>query len=113
MIRRIEFVLGLLLVAGLLSLHGVFLAHSGALWRDEVNSVNLASASLSEFRDNLQFDSFPIFWFVVLRVWIASGLGATDFGLRLLGGSRCCGVGARLEPGCSRTSGTNRPTSTS
>ncbi len=67
-------------------LHVVVLVSAGALWRDEANSVNLASApSWVAIWNNLQFDSFPMLWPLALRVWIAAGVGTTDAGLRVLG----------------------------
>ena len=72
--------------------HLVVLFYSGPLWRNEVNTVNVAALpSLAEVWHNLQFDSFPILWFLVLRVWIGCGFGG-DFALRLLG----CGVGLAI-----------------
>jgi hypothetical protein len=78
-------------LAGALSLtwiifHLRFFLHAGGLWRDEVNSVNLAnSPTLAELWRNIEYDSFPILWHLVLRAWIHTGIGSTDAGLRLLG----------------------------
>ena len=86
MIRKVEWAVALVATAALVGLHAVFLAHAGGLWRDEANSVGLATLpSPSEIWANLQFDSFPALWFVALRSWIAAGLGASDLGLRALG----------------------------
>jgi hypothetical protein len=64
----------------------VVTSQAGALWRDEVNSVNTVSAaSLPEFLRLSEFDSFPLLWLLLLRAWIASGAGASDFGLRIFG----------------------------
>ena len=63
----------------------LFLQNAGGLWRDEANSVRLSSMPLRELWANLQFDSFPVVWFAVLRGWSACGLGSTDPGLRALG----------------------------
>ncbi len=43
-----------------------------------------------------EYDSFPILWPLVLRGWVALGLGATDFGLRVLGLTVGLGVLAML-----------------
>jgi hypothetical protein len=60
--------------------------HAGALWRDEVNSVSMATyPSLATTWARLQFDSFPMLWYVALRAWIRTGLGQTDGGLRVFG----------------------------
>jgi hypothetical protein len=67
-------------------LHIVFGMHAGALWRDEVNSLEIATMrGLSEMWSNLCFDSFPALFFVVLRV--AAGVPATvsDATLRVFG----------------------------
>src|SRR5437870_5335996 len=61
-------------------LHFHFLCHAGALWRDEVNSVNLASMpSVFEVWRLTEFDSFPVLWTLLLRGWMHIGLGVTDF----------------------------------
>ncbi len=75
-------------------LHVGLLFHAGALWRDEVNTVAVASLpTVSDVWNNLQFDSFPMAWLLVLRTWINTGL-AGDFALRILG---CCvGLGIIL-----------------
>jgi hypothetical protein len=81
----------LLMLALMLTLLGVgyhvFLTlRAGGWWRDEVNSVNIAT--LPRLRDawiNNQYDSFPILWFIVLRAWHAVGFAATDAGWRVLG----------------------------
>jgi hypothetical protein len=63
-------------------LHLTLLVHAGALWRDEVNLVNLAALpGLS----GLQQDSFPVAMPLVARAWSKLGLGNTDFGWRCLG----------------------------
>jgi hypothetical protein len=68
------------------SLHVAVWFSAGALWRDEANSVNLASAaSWVEIWNNLQFDSFPMLWPLALRASIAASVGTTDAGLRGLG----------------------------
>lgn len=58
--------------------------HAGALWRDEVNTVELASEPLSSTYANLQYDSFPLLWFIVLRNFMHVA-GSDDFALRALG----------------------------
>lgn len=60
--------------------------HAGPLWRDEVNSLYVATTpSLKEFLDSLVFDPFPILFVSLLRIWVALGFGNSDFGLRVLG----------------------------
>ncbi len=72
--------------AVVIGLHITFLLSAGALWRDEVNSVNIASLpSLADMWRHLRYDSFPILWLAALRGWIRFGPGAADFGIRILG----------------------------
>lgn len=72
----------LAITLGAACLHFVFLTHAGALWRDEVNLVNLSALpGLS----GLKQDSFPVVMPLVVRAWSVLGLGTTDLGLRCLG----------------------------
>ncbi len=84
--RGAEWGFAILLTAFALSFHFVFFTHVGPLWRDEINSVAFAGmpsvASIWEF---LRYDSFPMLSTIVLRGWMASGLGSTDPGLRVYG----------------------------
>jgi hypothetical protein len=67
-------------------LHVVFLTHAGALWRDEVNGVHLATLfSPSQMWHMLRYDSFPALFPALVRCWAAIGLGKSDFALRGLG----------------------------
>lgn len=69
-----------------ISLHARFVTHVGGLWRDEANSVQLAS--LSTFREvasNLDYDSFPILFFALLRSWTKIFGVGNDAALRALG----------------------------
>ncbi|EEF60038.1 hypothetical protein Cflav_PD3097 [Pedosphaera parvula Ellin514] len=63
-------------------LHVAFLLHAGGLWRDETNSVNLAT--LPSLSDALRHDSSPLLWTAVLRLWTGLG-GGSDSGMRALG----------------------------
>ena len=84
--RYVEFGLAGLLTSVLVWLHFQVLTHAGALWRDEISSLRLATMpTLSDFWSSLVYDPFPAFYFVVLRSWSALGLAGTDFDLRLLG----------------------------
>lgn len=85
-IRRAEWGVAIAATAILVGLHLTFLLSAGGLWRDEVNCVNLANLpSPKEMWLHLQYDSFPMFWFLLLRAWMRLGPGATDFGIRTLG----------------------------
>lgn len=57
---------------------------AGALWRDEVNTVELARETIFSTYSQLQFDSFPLLWFAVLGRWMRWA-GADDNALRFLG----------------------------
>ncbi len=85
-IRWIEISVAVILLLILITLHFILLRHSGALWRDEVNSVNLVNlSSMVDFWEKFQSESFPILWFLLLRAWIFIGFGGTDLALRAFG----------------------------
>src|ERR1700690_164475 len=79
--------LGTCLMATLLGvwLHVVYLTHAGALWRDEAGGGQLANLTDLSLKWRVGRDSFPVFFFALVRVWSALGLGGSDFGLRFLG----------------------------
>ncbi|MEY2489502.1 MAG: hypothetical protein QOC70_1444, partial [Verrucomicrobiota bacterium] len=67
-------------------LHIIFGMHAGALWRDEVSSLEVATMrTFAEMWSNLCFDSFPALFFVVLR--LIAGVPPTlgDAALRVFG----------------------------
>ncbi|MCE9595631.1 MAG: hypothetical protein K8S98_15695 [Planctomycetes bacterium] len=83
---RVELAVGALLVLSLLYVHTEILRNTGALWRDEVSSVDVATLpTFGEMLRNHHWDSFPVLWCVVLRAWISLGFGESDAGLRALG----------------------------
>jgi hypothetical protein len=58
----------------------------GPLWRDEINTLNLANLpSLGDVWHNLQFDSCPLLWPLLVRGSGMLGLTDGDIGLRILG----------------------------
>jgi hypothetical protein len=66
--------------------HLQFLRRAGALWRDETQIFNLATMpSASEIWKNLEIDTFPLVWPMLVRAWSALSLGSSDRGLRVLG----------------------------
>ncbi len=79
--RSPEWFLAVALTILVIVLHGYFLTRSGGLWRDEVNSLNVARGSWSQ----ISRDSFPILFPSLLRAWGGLGFGAGDFGLRSFG----------------------------
>ena len=69
-----------------IALHVRFVTHVGGLWRDEANSVQLSTLpTITEVWHNLDFDSFPILFFVLLRSWTGVFGADSDAALRLLG----------------------------
>jgi hypothetical protein len=60
--------------------------NAGPLWRDEINTFNLARmASLRDIWHNLQFDSCPLLWPLLVRGCGMLGLTDGDMGIRILG----------------------------
>jgi hypothetical protein len=67
-------------------LHLRFVTHVGGLWRDEANSVQVATLpTVREVWRCLEFDSFPILFFGVLRAWTAVFGADNDAALRAFG----------------------------
>jgi hypothetical protein len=84
-----ERIAGLVAIIGTLlagALHIVFGMQAGALWRDEVNSLELATVrTFSEMWMNLDYDSFPALFFLVLRSFAGVPASASDEQLRAFG----------------------------
>ena len=60
--------------------------NAGPLWRDETNTFNLAHMpSLQDIWHNLQFESFPLLWPLLVRGCGVLGLTGSDMGIRILG----------------------------
>ena len=60
--------------------------YAGPLWRDEVNTANVAQmSSLKEFWINMSFESFPPLWPLLLRGCDFLGLAGSDAGIRVFG----------------------------
>lgn len=84
-LRKTEWAVAILVTALIVALHFIFMLHAGGLWRDEAGAINLAELpSLKDVWHNLYFDSFPVFWVLVVRFWWSIGLGS-DLGFRVLG----------------------------
>ena len=85
-LARCECAAAIVMTLFLIALHARVLMNAGPLWRDEVSSFQVATApSWKAFLDSLVLDPFPILFVSLLRIWIALGLGNSDFGLRFLG----------------------------
>jgi len=60
--------------------------NAGPLWRDEINTFNLAHMpSLRDIWNNLPFDSCPLLWLLVVRGYGMLGLTNDDMGIRIPG----------------------------
>lgn len=77
---KIEWLAAALITVTIVWLHFHFWQNAGALWRDEVNTVNLAqSPSLAA----LAHDTFPVLSPLAVKLW--SAFGHSDLWLRFLG----------------------------
>lgn len=86
LIEKIEKLVATLATLLLVAVHVSMLVHTGALWRDEVNSLNVATLkSWCNVWQMNEYDSYPLLWHMVLRTWTFVGFGETDMGLRILG----------------------------
>jgi len=60
--------------------------YAGPLWRDEINTLNLAQMpSLNELWNNQTFESFPPLWPLLVRLSGFLGMAGSDAGVRVLG----------------------------
>lgn len=85
-LNRVEWLCVALVGLVAAALHVRFATGVGALWRDEVNSVNLATLPhLADVWHYLDYDSFPILYFAVLRAWTGIFGAGNDEALRALG----------------------------
>jgi hypothetical protein len=84
-IQKTELTTGIILTLITIFLHLTFMRHAGAFWRDEVNSINLATMpSISDIWHYLKYDCHPILLSLILRFWIGIG-GRSECGLRAFG----------------------------
>jgi len=81
-LRQAEWLAAICITLAIVWLHFYFLFHAGGFWRDEVNSINIASRdSLS----GMSQDSFPVLMPLLIHSWSSLGLARSDLGLRSLG----------------------------
>src|ERR1700730_1159028 len=67
-LSRFEWIAVLVVGFVAMALHLRFISNVGGLWRDEANSVQLSTLpTLNEVWRSLDFDSFPILFFAILR----------------------------------------------
>jgi len=84
-IRRIEFLIGILLSLIAVAFISIRATHAGGLWRDECDSVATATMpTFSELLHYFQFDSFPLPFALVLRGYVAVA-GNNDTSMRVFG----------------------------
>ena len=83
--RRPDHLVAVVATIVIVFLHACLTPNVGGLWRDEVNTINLAT--LPTWHDVWEFhnqDSFPLLFASTVRIW--SGLfGSSDESIRLLG----------------------------
>jgi len=61
----------LAIISALILLHYFRLIHAGALWRDEISTLLVATSNnLVDFYWNQATDSFPFLFALILRLWI-------------------------------------------
>ncbi len=85
-LARIEWAVAIVLTALAVGCHFAVFRYAGALWRDEVTTINLATMpTLADIWNNLQFESFPLAWILIVRAWAAVAGPDNDTALRLLG----------------------------
>lgn len=76
---------GLFLTLIVIYLHAFNFSRVGGLWRDEANSVTMALLpDFSRFWSALQYDSFPVIHYLVIRSW-SFLFGSADTSLRFMG----------------------------
>ena len=67
-------------------LHVLFGMNAGALWRDEVSTLEVATMrTFAEMWANLSFESFPALFFVILRLFAGVPASVSDGSLRVFG----------------------------
>src|SRR5580698_3533127 len=79
---RFEWMAAALVTLAVFYLHVHFWQNAGALWRDEVNTINLAHTHSPAL---MTHDSFPILVPSLLSVQDSLGFGGTDSELRFMG----------------------------
>jgi hypothetical protein len=85
-LARTETALALAATLVALALHVRLFLGAGPLWRDEINTVVVATQpTLSGVWDRLERESFPLLPYALLHGWRAGGLAETDGGFRGFG----------------------------
>jgi hypothetical protein len=85
-LQRLENLAAILITAVILIFHLTFLGNAGALWRDEVGTIEFSRmGSVSEIWNSLQYDNHPPLTVFALRAWKVLSMTQTDFGYRIFG----------------------------
>jgi hypothetical protein len=85
-VNHVEWVTAALVGFLAVSLHLRFVTQVGGLWRDEANSVQVATMpTFAEMWHVLDYDSFPLLFLTVLRGWLGLFGADNDGALRVLG----------------------------
>ena len=85
-LRRLEAAVAALLTLAAIWLHFVAARSLGGLWRDESNTVAVSTMpTLRDVVSNLQYDSFPILWLLVIRYFSLLAGPLNDPAFRVLG----------------------------
>jgi hypothetical protein len=96
-VKRGELVAAAVITIGAALLHGIQAMSAGALWRDEANTVALAThGSVGDIWRNLQFDSFPILWPLLVRFYSIVFGSMNDAAFRTIGFLTGVGIIAAL-----------------
>jgi len=77
--------LAALLTLAAVYLHAVRMLSAGALWRDEINTLRIATLPWNEIWASLDYDSFPLAGPILVRAWSTAGLAETPTALRGFG----------------------------
>jgi hypothetical protein len=86
MLRKVEFGAAAVVTLLILYLSVRFFIHAGPLWRDEVNTINLATQpTYSDILSLLDRDSSPLLHPILVRLWSQVGWADPDLAMRFLG----------------------------
>jgi hypothetical protein len=104
--RKIDWTIFAVACLGIAWLHIVLYEHSGAFWRDEASTLHVANApTVGTMWEWLSKDSAPVLSYAAVRLWIATGLGANDDGLRAFGILISLGIVISLFVSCRTLTG--------
>ena len=99
--RKIDWVIFAAACLFVLWLNIVLYEHSGGFWRDEASTLHVATTpNIDTMWAWLSKDSAPVLSYAVVRLWIATGLGESNDGLRALGTLISLGIVVSLFVSC-------------